>query len=1136
MTRRLIALIVGLAVPFFVLGASALASVPAPHWSVNSVSFPTNFAAGDSSGHDLIKVTATNSGGAATDGSTITLSSAALPAGLTLDAAGPRGEGTVFNPLSCSEGPPISCSDTETVGPGQTVTMYIPVDVAADAPASVSDVADVAGGGAPSASTEASITISSTPASYGVQSFDNLLLNPDGSEDTQAGSHPYEMSTAFELNSAFGAEGELQPSGTLKDVNVALPPGLIGDPYATPQCSHELFLTEFEAHPACPDDTAVGVIRLELGFGSIRLFKYLSVYNLVPSPGFPAQLGFSFLGQFPVLIDTSVRTGGDYGLSATVHDISQSLVIYGSWLTVWGVPTDPIHDTLRGKCLSPNGSSFGSCPTNLPPEPFLTVPRSCTGPLSTTFSSDSWQQPGVFVSRSATSEDSFGDAVGLDGCSHLEFAPSISAAPDTVQADTPAGLTVEVKAPVGGLLAPEGLAPADIQNTTVVLPRGVVINPGQAAGLQACGPGQDAAGVDGPPSCPAASKVGTVQITTPLLADKVEGNVYVLQSNPPELRLLVAASADGVQVNLVGNVHLDAATGQLTTTFAGTPQLPFTAFRLSFSGGAQAALATPPTCGVYSTSSDFTPWTAPFAADAFLTDSFGIESGPGGGACPSVPLPFSPSMIAGSTTDQAGGYTSFSLLLQRADAQQRISTLQFKTPQGLLGKLSEVALCPEPEASQGACPASSQIGHTVVAAGPGPYPLVVPQPGQPPAPIYLTGPYKGAPYGLSIVVPLVVGPFTLQTQVVRAKIEVDPHTAQLTVTTDALPSIVDGIPTDLRTVNAVIDRPGFMFNPTNCSPQAFSGTATSTEGATAAISSHFQMGSCQSLAFKPDFKVSTSGKTSRAGGASLQAQILYPATPLGANQASSQSNIASVKVDLPKQLPSRLTTLQKACTAKQFEADPAGCPAASVVGHATAVTPVLPVALSGPAYFVSHGGEAFPSLIVVLQGYGVTIDLVGSTFISKAGITSSTFKQVPDVPITSFTLTLPEGKYSALAANGDLCTSSLVMPTAFTAQNGAVIKQNTPITTNGCPNTLAISLKVNKRTLSLSVTVPAAGQLKISGKGLSSSTKTAQGHETLAININQKQARKLTTKIKITFTQKANGKKQTKTLPIKLTK
>jgi hypothetical protein len=319
-------------------------------------------------------------------------------------------------------------------------------------------------------------------------------------------------------------------------------------------------------------------------------------------------------------------------------------------------------------------------------------------------------------------------------------------------------------------------------------------------------------------------------------------------------------------------------------------------------------------------------------------------------------------------------------------------------------------------------------------------------------------------------VPVVVGPFVLDTQIVRAKIEVDPHTAQITVTTDALPQVIDGVPTDLRSIDAVIDREGFMFNPTSCAPQAFSGTAFSAQGATAPISSHFQVGSCQSLKFAPNFKVSTPGRTSRANGAGLTARIIYPTGPLGANQASQQANIAKVKVDLPKQLPSRLTTLQKACTAAQFENNPAGCPAASNVGHVTVVTPILPVKLTGPAYFVSHGGEAFPSLVVVLQGDGVTVDLVGTTFINKAGITSSTFKATPDVPFTSFELNLPEGKYSALAANlpasahGSFCGQSLEMPTAFVGQNGAEIHQSTKIAVTGCHKAKKVTKKKTRKT------------------------------------------------------------------------
>ncbi len=482
--------------------------------------------------------------------------------------------------------------------------------------------------------------------------------------------------------------------------------------------------------------------------------------------------------------------------------------------------------------------------------------------------------------------------------------------------------------------------------------------------------------------------------------------------------------------------------------------MPFTDFKLTFSGGAQAALATPTLCGTYSSESDFAPWASPFVEDALDTSSFQITNGPGGDGVANCtgPLPFTPTMTAGATTDQAAGYTDFTMLLSRSDGQQRIEKLQFKTPEGLLGMIANVPLCQEPQAAAGTCSSASQVGHTVAEVGPGPYPFVIPEPGAPPAPIYLTGQYEGAPFGLSIAVPVVAGPFDLGTEVVRAKIEVDRHTSQLTISTTAFPKTVKGIPTDIREIDAVIDRPEFMFNPSSCAPMSFSGTATSFEGATVPVSSHFQVGSCQALKFAPDFKVSTSGKTSRANGASLTAKIVYPTGNLGANQASSQSNIASVKVDLPKQLPSRLTTLQKACSAKVFEANPANCPAASVVGHAKAITPVLPVPIEGPTYFVSHAGEEFPSLIAVLQGYGVTVDLVGSTFINnKTNITSSTFKNVPDVPIASFELDLPQGKYSALAANGNLCKSKLVMPTAFTGQNGAVLHQSTPINVTGCP-------------------------------------------------------------------------------------
>ena len=373
-------------------------------------------------------------------------------------------------------------------------------------------------------------------------------------------------------------------------------------------------------------------------------------------------------------------------------------------------------------------------------------------------------------------------------------------------------------------------------------------------------------------------------------------------------------------------------------------------------------------------------------------------------------------------------------------------------PAGFSGLLSGVKLCGEEQANAGTCGAESEIGETIVSVGLGNDPFNVTG-----GKVYITGPYHGAPFGLSIVNPAKAGPFDLQEGrpvVVRAKIEVDPHTAALTVTTDppgsphAIPTMIDGIPLQIKHVNVNVNRPDFTFNPTNCEKTEITGTIESSEGASSPVSDPFQVTNCAVLKFAPKFAVSTSAKTSRTDGASLHVGLAYPDGP-------GQANIKQVKVELPKQLPSRLTTLQKACTAAQFDANPAGCPAASLIGHAKAITPLIPVALEGPAYFVSNGGEAFPNLIVVLQGYGVTIDFVGDTFISKAGITSSTFKTVPDAPVGSFELTLPEGPYSALTTDGNLCTSKLSMPTEFIAQNGLVLHQSTKIAVTGCAKTKA---------------------------------------------------------------------------------
>ena len=365
-----------------------------------------------------------------------------------------------------------------------------------------------------------------------------------------------------------------------------------------------------------------------------------------------------------------------------------------------------------------------------------------------------------------------------------------------------------------------------------------------------------------------------------------------------------------------------------------------------------------------------------------------------------------------------------------------------------------------------------------------------------------------------------------------------PLTAALTVTTDpsgphAIPHLIDGIPVQIQKVNVTINRERFTFNPTNCTPASITGAITGDEGGSSPVSVPFQASKCELLKFTPKFAVSTSGRTSKANGAWLTAKVSEPPGALG-----TQANIARVKVELPRQLPSRLTTLQKACTSAQFEANPAGCPSPSVIGHAKCITPLVPVPLEGPVYFVSHGGEAFPSLEVVLQGYGVKVILVGTTFISKAGVTSTTFKTVPDAPFSSFELTLGEGPYSALAANGKLCGQKLAMPTEFVAQNEAMLKQSTAITVEGCSSSLSFTHSVKKRTLKLSVYAPAAGKITASGKGLTTVSKAANGQEDVAFTLKQKRAGKLKTTVKVVFTPSTgkDRKKQAKNAKLRFKK
>ena len=1163
--RRQAAGVVALVVA--VLVAASLGAAPAlaegPHWQVSASAMPTDLPPG---GEGKVLIVASNLGDRPAQGASVPVTvTDRLPAGLTATAISTEtssGGGNEEEDMTCSLNFTPSCTLARPIAPYEDLQIIIKVKVEEPqgAVTSLPNEVRVEGGEAPSAIVRQSLTVTGAPAPFGIEQYELRPENDDGSLDTQAGSHPFQLTTTLGLNTS-SQSGVVVPAALPKDLYVNLPPGLIGNPNAVPQCSLADFLTIVNKTNQCQADSAVGVVDVTLmGVSQLGGPRPATLeeplFSLSPRPGEPARFGFLAF-TVPVVLDTSVRAGSDYGVTVSSQHILETAGLISSRVTVWGVPGDPRHDASRGwACLKPVLGLGMSCVPGGQSHPaaFLSLPTSCTSPLESSVEGDSWPAPGkpseVAEPLRFTLHDSSGSSLALDGCSALPFSPTLSMAPETRAASTPAGLRTDLRVPQESTLTDSELAEADVKDTTVTLPEGMQLNPSSANGLEACQesePGgvgftgfrelepkiETAAFTGTLPEewesgnnfCPNGSKVGIVRIKTPLLSHELEGGVYLASPNANPFGSLVALyivaqdKTDGVLVKLAGNVHLDEHSGRIVTTFDNTPQLPFEDLKVEFFGGATGPFSTPPVCGTYTTTTSLTPWSGNAAEQS--SSSFAITSDPNGTPCPN-PQPFSPSFTAGSTSIQAGTFSPFTLTMSREDGNQNLAGITVHMPVGLSGTLSSVALCGEPQASQGTCGPQSLIGHTVASVGLGPDPYTI-SGGQ----VFMTGPYKGAPFGLSIAEPTKAGPFDLGSGpcdciVVRSKIEVDPRTSALTVVSDPLPTILQGIPLQLKHVNVTIDRPGFTFNPTNCSHLQLDATISSEQGANAPVSVPFQVANCATLPFKPSFSTSTQAKTSKADGASLRVKLAFA--------HSGEANVAKTDVQLPKQLPSRLTTLQKACTEAQFAANPAGCPAESDVGTAVAHTPILPVPLEGPAYLVSHGGKAFPELIIVLQGDGVTIELNGETLIKK-GITYSKFESVPDVPVSNFELKLPEGPHSILSANGNLCAAktALLMPTTITGQNGAVIKHSTKIAVTGCKPAITVARhSVKGGTATIAVSVPSAGELVASGKGLSRASKNAGGAGTVTVKLrlsNKEHAflahhpgRRLAARVKLVFT------------------
>jgi hypothetical protein len=1035
-----------------------------PAWNLRVIPMPTNFAPGAKGTVNRgprFNILATNVGGATAAGP-VTITDT-LPVGLMP---------TDFSEGCSAVGQTVTCTLSAAVEANGTIRdtgFGVEVDPGFEDPTTLVDEATIESPGAAPQTAATAVTITDELAPFGLLEGDNglsaLLSEEDGSAATGAGSHPSQLTVDLALNTKPGMVTDtsttaLTSGGGLRDMRNYLAAGLIVNPGASgARCTEAQLETT-----TCPNAAGIGRGGTLLSFAGFPFTTNDALYNLVPPPGYPAAFGFNPFGTgIYVHVLGGVRPG-DYTLSATTPDIPNLFnhMLYSAELQIWGDPSSPSHDLVRGHCGNgqaafPPGTV---CSVDRQEVAMISLPTNCQEPMALEAEYDSWGKPGEWLDRSIPFTDLEGAAADeVSGCNALQFDPTLSARPTTNLADSPSGLDVDLAIPQSEKVAGGGTA--HLKAATVALPEGLVVNPSSANGLEGCSPEQvgidPATGLaDGTdPSCPNASRIGTVEVETPLLAqydsegnverdpdgntiaEPVGGSVYLASPHENPFGSLLAIYVvfedkdRGILVKLAGKVSPDPQTGRLTTSFEDNPQLPFSHFKLHFFGGAAAPLRTPLACGAKTTGSVLTPWSEPEGAAVSTTDSFQISASPAGGCASSeAAAPGNVAFSAGTIAPQAGAYSPLVLKLAREDGTQPIASIDTTLPPGLTGKLAGIAYCPEgalaaaaaksgrSEQGSPSCPADSEVGSVNVGAGAGPAPYYTQ------GKAYLAGPYKGAPLSLAIVTPAVAGPYDLGTVVVRTALYVDPETARIRAVSDPIPQILEGIPLDVRSIALRMDRPDFTLNPTSCDPMALSGSASSPFGSVTSLSSSFQVGGCQTLPFKPKLVLRLKGGTTRSA---------HPALSAVLTARPGEANIARTVVALPHSEFLDQGHIRTVCTRVQFAAEQ--CPARSVYGKATAVTPLLAEPLSGPVYLRSNGGDReLPDLVADLRGQ-IHITLVGYIDSLKGGIRTS-FEGVPDAPVSKFVLQMQGGKKGLIVNSRNICKAENRADVQMDGQNG----------------------------------------------------------------------------------------------------
>jgi hypothetical protein len=1108
--------------------------VAAPAWQVTDVGIPTVLPAGLGKTVEYY-VVVENVGGAPSSGSFTVKDD--FPAGITVSRVLNEPTASSCETLARE----VKCEYSEAVVPSGFVVVGVLGNVTGSTSGGLGDVGSVSGGGAPEASDEAVMRAGAVgeKAPPGISKFRFDVTGPAGEPVTQAAGHPNFLTTTVLFNNQYieGAEAPARPVEAIKDVVFYLPLGLLGNPTVAENCPPAIIETKFGLTGCLPSSRVGSILPMILNNITANQSDPThesGVFNINPEEKFAAEFAFASDNYTFVIYAKVVRHDGRYMVRIETPGLPRIAALIGLISTFYGDLSEK-YTQEETEYTFDRGA-------------FLTDPSNCQasgGELDASVAFDSWERPDSDLA-SVVSTPVF---TRIGGCQSVGFSSVLRVRPESTQADAPSGYEVGLEVPQAPNVG-AGVGTPPVRDVTVTFPLGTSISPSGANGLLACqetgpsginieGAESEAIGEDGllgpvAGHCPVASRIATVRGSTPLLHEELSGHVFVAapqcggagqaactEEDAADGRLFglymeLEGPKSGVIVKLKGRASVNPQTGQVTASFEEIPQFPFSELVTSTKGGADAPLANSQTCGAASSSAVVVPWSSPLTPSAAPTDAFSVDWDGAGGGCPAS-APFAPAFTAGTTSPVAAGTSPFTLSLKREDREGDIKSLSTTLPEGLLANVAGATKCPEPLASQdslSACPAASQIGTTTVSVGSGSDPYYVT------GKVFFTGPYGGAPFGLSVVVPAVAGPFNLGDVLVRVALFVDPHTAQATAVSGPLPQILDGVPLRIKSLNVTLSDSQFVLNPTNCSVKSITGTVYSTTGASAGVSSPFAAGGCKNLPFDPVLSASTQAKSTKANGTAVKVKIAYP--------AAGEANVSKLVISFPKQLPVRLSTLQQACRAATFEADPAGCPAASNIGTATAHTPILGQPLVGPVYLVSYGSAKFPDVVFVLQGEGVTLDVDGQSFVSHDGVLKVTFPSIPDAPFSTFETVLPAGRYSQFTsarstsqAQASQCGENLIAPVSMTAQNGASITTNTRMQITGCGPTVSLGAsKTNARSVTLTITTSTKGRVKITGPGLKTLQKSglaAGTHKlTLALTSAGRQAARTHHKIQVT--------------------